>query len=117
MVRPAADALLADDSLALGADTGHPRLRIERMNRMMPTTPVEIARTNRTLNARGRTADRIREAMAASNTGCCGQGRRGADYTVASRLLQFLCSLLKVLVDGTPDEFRHRSARLFGQRP
>jgi hypothetical protein len=54
-------------------------------------------------------------AMAASNTGCFGQGRCGADDTAASRLFQFLCSFVKVLVDGTPDEFRHRSAGLVGQ--
>jgi hypothetical protein len=33
----------------------------------------------------------------------------------ASRLLQFSCSLLKVFVDGTPDEFRDRSACFVGQ--
>jgi hypothetical protein len=33
---------------------------------------------NRGVNARGRTTDRIRAAIAASNLGCCGQGRHGA---------------------------------------
>jgi hypothetical protein len=44
-----------------------------------------------------------------------GQGRPGADNTEASRLLQFFRSLVKVLVNRTPDEFCHRSARLIGQ--
>jgi len=34
---------------------------------------------------------------------------------MALRLLQFLGSLQKVLVNRTADEFRHRSARLLGQ--
>jgi hypothetical protein len=45
----------------------------------------------------------------------CGQGRRSARSTVASRLLQFFCSPPKVVVNRTPDEFCHRSARLLGQ--
>jgi hypothetical protein len=44
----------------------------------------------------------------------CGQGLRGVTSTVASRLLQFLGSLLKVLINRTPDEFCHRSACLVG---
>ena len=36
--------------------------------------------------------------------------------TVASRLFQFLGSLLQVLINRTPDEFGNRSARLLGQR-
>jgi hypothetical protein len=47
--------------------------------------------------------------------GCVGQGRRGACNTEASRLLQFLGSLVKILVNRTADEFRHRSACLVGQ--
>jgi hypothetical protein len=35
---------------------------------------------------------------------------------MASRLLQFLGSLQKVLVNRTADEFRYRSARLLGQQ-
>jgi hypothetical protein len=43
-------------------------------------------------------------------------GASRCSNTVASRLLKFLSSLLKVLVNRTPDEFSHRSARLLGQR-
>jgi hypothetical protein len=46
---------------------------------------------------------------------CFGQGGLGADYTVASRLLQFFCSLPKVVVNRTPDKLCHRSACLVGQ--
>jgi len=40
-----------------------------------------------------------------------GQGRVGVISTGASRLLQFFSSLLKVLLNRTPDEFGDRSAR------
>lgn len=49
-------------------------------------------------------------------SGCFGQGRQGASNTLSLRLLQFLSPLLKVLVNRTADEFRHRSARLLRQR-
>src|ERR1700692_4891805 len=49
-----------------------------------------------------------------------GKGPKQAEWSsgsnrLASRLLQFLCSFLQVPVNGTPDEFCHRSARLLRQ--
>ncbi len=60
-------------------------------------------------------SDSLRVAMQPPIKVAVGQGRRGARNTVASRLLQFLGSLQKVLVNRTADEFCHRSARLLGQ--
>jgi hypothetical protein len=60
--------------------------------------------------------DSLRLAIAASNTGRFGQGRRGASNTMALRLLQFLGSLQQVLVNRTSNEFCDWSARFLGQR-
>jgi hypothetical protein len=59
-------------------------------------------------------SDSLRRANAASNQ-VVWSGTPRCSNTVASRLLQFLGSLLQVLIKGTADEFRHRSARFLGQ--
>jgi hypothetical protein len=75
----------------------------------------ESANGKSSVDASEQTTVTIRLAIAASYSGCVGQGRPGADNTEASRLLQFFRSLVKVLVNRTPDEFRDRSACLVGQ--
>ena len=66
--------------------------------------------------AENRDGDSLRAATAASLKGCYGQGRLGASNTEASRLLQFLGSLLKVPINRTADKLCHWSARFLGQR-
>lgn len=63
-LRPAADALLAEDFLALHAHTGHERPRMGRTNRVGLAIAAET--TNGSENARGQTTATIRVAIAAS---------------------------------------------------
>jgi len=64
--RPATDAFLAEDLLALHAHAGHERPRMGRKDWAGFAIAAETASGNRSANARGQTTDRIRVAIAAS---------------------------------------------------
>ena len=113
--RPASDAFLAKDLLALCADSGHERPRKVGRNWVELASAAETANGNGRVNARKRTADTIRIAMQPPKQVAVVRDDSVLQASGRPALLQFFCAFLKVLVNRTPDEFRDRSARLLGQ--